>query len=230
MNLPVVDLGRMPYAKAFEAQQSHYEAILASRETAHPITGRLLLVEHDPVVTVTRRPEAADHLIASPEHLARLGIDIAQTNRGGDITYHGPGQLVVYPIIDLNALGLRLHEYMRRLEQAVINTIAQYGLEGIRDAGATGVWVQSDAEVPAAKICAMGVRVQRWITLHGLALNVTTNLSHFGTIVPCGLAGRPVTSLEHELGSKCPPMRQVKSDLCAQLSLHLADSTRSDQG
>lgn len=230
MNLPVVDLGRMPYAKAFEAQQSHYEAILASRETAHPITGRLLLVEHDPVVTVTRRPEAADHLIASPEHLARLGIDIAQTNRGGDITYHGPGQLVVYPIIDLNALGLRLHEYMRRLEQAVINTIAQYGLEGIRDAGATGVWVQSDAEVPAAKICAMGVRVQQWITLHGLALNVTTNLSHFGTIVPCGLAGRPVTSLEHELGSKCPPMRQVKSDLCAQLSLHLADSTRSDQG
>ncbi len=224
MVLSVVDLGRLAYAEAFVAQQEHHAEVLASRETGSPIKGRILLVEHDPVVTITRKPGVADHLLAQPESLERLGIAVEHTNRGGDITYHGPGQLVVYPIIDLNAVGLRLHEYMRRLEQAVIETIAAYGLTGERDPEATGVWVQPDQGRPAAKVCALGVRVQRWITLHGLALNVTTDLSHFATIVPCGLAGRPVTSLHEILGATCPPIEQVKKDLMANLERALLEN------
>src|SRR5262249_23731675 len=160
-------------------------------------------VEHDPpVITVT--PRAGVNLLASPEALAAAGIEVEETDRGGDITYHGPGQLVVYPILDLNLLKLRLHEYMRMLAAAVIDTCAAFGVRARRDVCATGVWVpRGDADasngtcgsLTDAKICAMGVRVRRWVTMHGLALNVTTDLSHFSHIVPCGLVGRPVTSL-----------------------------------
>jgi len=221
MPLPVLDLGRMAYTPALEAQRAHHAQILASRDTADPIRGRLLFVEHDPVVTITKRPGVADHLLADPDRLAALGIAVERTDRGGDITYHGPGQVVVYPIVDLNALGLRLHDYMRALEQAVIDTVAVYGLSADRETNATGVWVRSAPNAPTSKICAMGVRVQRWVTLHGLALNVTTDLSHFDTIVPCGLAGRGVTSLSRELGTRCPPIDRVKADLARQLSVHL---------
>ena len=223
MDLPVIDLGRCPYARAFDIQRQHHAQVLAARESDAPIIGRLLLVEHDPVVTVTRRPGARDHLIADSARLEAMGIAVEQTNRGGDITYHGPGQLVVYPIVDLNAVKLRLHDYIRVLEAAVIDTIAGYGLAGVRDEGATGVWVEPAPGEPAAKIAAMGVRVQRWITLHGLALNVRPDLSHFATIVPCGLAGRTVTSLERELGDACPTMDQVKTDLVIALTKRLLE-------
>jgi lipoyl(octanoyl) transferase len=225
MPLPVVDLGRMPYAKAFDAQQAHHAEVLAARDTPSPIPGRLLLVEHDPVITITRRPGASDHLLADPARLAALGIAVAPTDRGGDITYHGPGQVVVYPIVDLNALGFRLHDYMRALEAAVIDTVAAYGLAAVREPGATGVWTRPAPDAPPAKIAAMGVRVRRWVTLHGLALNVTTDLSHFDTIVPCGLAGRAVTSLARELGDACPPIARVKADLARTLSDKLCPAT-----
>lgn len=202
--LEVVDLGRMGYARADDEQRRVRDRVLAARERGGAC-GALLLVEHDPpVITISRRPGAREHLLATDARLAQLGVTVAETDRGGDITYHGPGQLVVYPILDLNRLGLGLHAYMRMLEGVVIDVCRGFGVEADRDAGATGVWARG------AKICALGVRVRRWVTTHGLAFNVTTDLAHFDLIVPCGLAGRTVTSLSAELGDACPAMDEVK--------------------
>lgn len=225
MALEVIDLGRMGYHSAWDEQRRHHAEVLAARESGSSDVGRVLLVEHDPVITVTKRPGAIGHLLASPELLARNGVEFVETDRGGDITYHGPGQLVAYPIIDLNRARLRLHDYMRLLEQAVIDTIAGYEITGERDSEATGVWVKRGEGATADKICAMGVRVSRWITMHGLALNVTTDLDHFKLIVPCGLAGRGVTSLSAQLGKACPKMDTVKRDLVSSLS-RLVDAKR----
>lgn len=227
----------MAYAEALALQRELQREVIAQRSAAiatdetsaltpgdsHPrALGYLLLVEHDPpVITVSRRRTARQHLIATPEMLAGAGVEVAETDRGGDITYHGPGQLVVYPILDLNRFGLRLHSYMRLLEQVVIDVLARWEIAGKRDETATGVWVRTgDASAATAssegvqpslaKICAMGVRVSRWASMHGLALNVTTNLDHFRLIVPCGLADRTVTSMAQILGDRCPPMREVK--------------------
>jgi lipoyl(octanoyl) transferase len=233
VNLVVRDLGRMAYAEAFALQKSLQAEVIARRlatnhdEGGDGSLGYLLLVEHEPpVITVSGRKGARENLIATPAQLTQAGIEVAETDRGGDITYHGPGQLVAYPILDLNLMGLRLHGYMRFLEQVVIDTLALFGIEGVRDEGATGVWVtkahgsrSAGFGSGSAKICAMGVRISRWVSMHGLALNVATNLDHFKLIVPCGLA-RPVTSMQRELGEKCPPMDEVKGALAAQFHLH----------
>ncbi len=208
----------MPYQDAYEAQCSHRDRILASRQSlGDSPAGVLLLVEHDPpVITISRRPAAWEHLIATDAHLKTLGVEVHQTDRGGDITYHGPGQLVVYPIVDLNRIGLGLHEYMRRLEQAVIDACEVFGVDAHQDSCATGVWVgDGDTDdcsnsASSAKICAIGIRVRRWVTTHGLALNVRPDLTHFSLIVPCGLPGRPVTSLHEQLGESCPTMTETK--------------------
>ncbi len=207
MDLVVRDLGRMPYAEALALQRGLQRQVVEARSApgSGPRTMYLLLVEHDPpVVTISRRSGARNHMVATDRQLAEAGVEVAETDRGGDITYHGPGQVVVYPILDLNMLGLRVHGYMRLLEAIVIESLAQWGLEGKRDEAATGVWVNG------SKICAMGVRLSRWVSMHGLALNVTTNLGHFDLIVPCGLTGRTVTSMQQELGSACPTLDQVK--------------------
>lgn len=214
----VTDLGRMGYRAAYARQEEMVERVVRSRDSAEPMLGHVLLVEHDPVVTVSRRPGASGNVVASREVLALAGVEVEETDRGGDVTYHGPGQIVAYPIIDLNAAGLRLHEYMRLLEGVVIEVCARFGVRGERDASATGVWVRragaaGGAERSARKIAAMGVRVRRWVSMHGLALNVTTNLQHFRLIVPCGLTGREVTSLREELGERCPSMEEVKGEL-----------------
>ena len=222
-SLQVFDLGGMAYGPAYELQRAVQASVIAGRERGGP-TQVLLLVEHDPpVITVSRRRSAMNHLLATQDALAQQGIEVEHTDRGGDITYHGPGQLVVYPIIDLNSLGLRLHGYMRRLEEVVLRTLNTFGIDGERDDTATGVWVPIEkgpaSSAPAvgnAKICAMGVRVSRWVSMHGLALNVTTNLEHFGLIVPCGLVGRPVTSMQQLLGERCPSMEAVKNELVTQ--------------
>lgn len=222
--LLVRDLGRMNYADALAIQRHMHAEVVAAREGDGHMA--LLLVEHDPpVITISRRPGARQHLIATDSQLAAAGVEVAETDRGGDITYHGPGQLVVYPILDLNRLRLRLASYMRFLEQIVIDVLARFGIEGVREAIATGVWVaqrgahglQSVGVSPhSAKICALGVRVSKWVSMHGLALNVTTNLDHFNLIVPCGLAGRSVTSMQRELGERSPGMDQVKSAMIDQ--------------
>ena len=225
----------MAYAEAFELQRRLQLEVIASRETSDEGRMHLLLVEHDPpVITISRRKSARSNLVATPRMLEDAGVELAETDRGGDITYHGPGQLVVYPILDLNVLNLRLHSYLRFLEQVVIDTIKKFGVEGQRDSEATGVWVGGESigegieasgqqgikdrggrvgDSSSSKICAMGVRVSRWVTMHGLALNVHPDHSHFDLIVPCGLAGRTVTSLRQELEKACPAMSDVKSTI-----------------
>lgn len=222
--LEIIDLGRLPYAQSYAEQIRQRDALIAAREAgAADEPMRLLLVEHDPVITVSRRPGARENLVASDAELARMGIAVCETDRGGDITYHGPGQLVAYPILDLQRLGVGVAGYMRLLEGIVIRTIARFGVQGHRDPGATGVWVLDGPEsappdMRSAKIAALGIRVRRWVTMHGLALNVKTNLDHFRTIVPCGLVGRPVTSLEQLLGDAAPMMDEVKRALVEEFA------------
>lgn len=206
----------MGYSAAREVQDLHAAEVLAARDAGGVETvGRLLLVEHDPVITIGRHPGSARHVLADAGVLARAGVEMVETDRGGDVTYHGPGQLVVYPILDLNRLGLGIHAYMRLLEDVAIAVCGRAGVVARREPGATGVWV--DSAGGARKICAMGVRIRRWVSLHGLAINITTNLDHFGLIVPCGLAGRSVTSLRRELGEGCPTFDRVKGWMVEQV-------------
>lgn len=208
---PVIhDLGRIGYDEALAMQRSLHERVVAARDGGPAEPMHLLLLEHDPVITVSRRPGSAANLLATPDMLTRAGVSVRETDRGGDITYHGPGQLVAYAIFDLNRLGIGIHGHMRLLEEIVIATLASFGLKGDRDPDATGVWV---GPAPLRKICALGVRASRYVTMHGLALNVAPDLAHFNLIVPCGLAGRPVTSMERELGASCPGIAQVKQTL-----------------
>ena len=206
------DLGRLAYGPALDHQRTLQERVIAGQA---PPT--VLLVEHDPVITLTRRKGVADHLVATPDQLRAAGVQTHATDRGGDITYHGPGQLVAYPIFRLGDFGLNLSRYMRLLEQVVIDTVGQWGIACHREPGATGVWVSPGGGMPTEKLCALGVRIRKNTTLHGLALNVTTDLDHFGLIVPCGLHGRPVTSLARLLGDRCPGMDQVKRVLVEHL-------------
>lgn len=211
----------MSYSRAFEVQRETHQLVLDARGDGAAAIGTILLVEHDPpVITISRRQGAGDHLLAGDDQLAQEGIEVQETDRGGDITYHGPGQLVVYPIIDLNRVGMGLHAYMRALEAAIIRTCAGFGITAGREQGMTGVWVASDeaGSLPLRKIAALGVRVRRWVSMHGLALNVSTNLDHFSLIVPCGLAGKAVTSMARELGAACPPLAAVKGAMVRNLA------------
>jgi lipoate-protein ligase B len=214
----------MAYAEAFEIQRVHLQEVIEARGRGGDPgrdPGRILLVEHDPVITVSRRAGAGEHILAPTARLEELGVAVEPTDRGGDITYHGPGQLVVYPILDLNALNLRLVPYMRLLESVVIKTLGRFGIRGERDESATGVWTPVDAGT--AKIAAMGVRVRRWVTMHGLALNVDPDMSHFELIVPCGLHGRTVTSMRRILGDDCPTLDEVSGQMREVFSSLLSD-------
>lgn len=207
--VPVQDLGLLDYEHALAIQRERNQALVDGK--AGPV---ILLVEHPPVITLTRR--ARPNLLADDETLAKLGVTTAETDRGGDITYHGPGQLVVYPILKLSDFGLNLSSYMRLLERAVIDTIANWGITGHTECGATGVWIKQDDQ-PDAKICAMGVRIRKNTTLHGLALNVAPVMEHFNLIVPCGLEDRPVTSMRQLLGEGCPTMAKAKDVFAAAI-------------
>ncbi len=192
----VRDLGVMRWGAAYALQTE-----LVGQRQRGEIGDQLLLVEHPHVVTMGRNGQAA-HLLASAEVLAATGIEYYETNRGGDVTYHGPGQLVGYPIVRLNEWKRDVHAYVRALEEVIIRVLADFGLTGERVAGATGVWTGG------AKICAIGVHLSRWVSSHGFALNVTTDLQYFQYIVPCGLT-KPVTSLR-QLGVAVS-MDEVKS-------------------
>ena len=219
--LQVKDLGRMSYACALELQRAAHAEVVAARENRGQM--QLFLVEHDPqVITVSRRPDASKNVLVSPQRLAQLGVECVETDRGGDVTWHGPGQLVAYPILDLERMGLRIHGYMRLLEETVIEVLADMGVAAHRDAKATGVWVRAKDQPGDLKICAMGVRVSRWVCMHGLALNVNPDLAAFNLIVPCGLTERGVTSMRECLGDKCPSMEQVKAKLAQKLSQAVA--------
>jgi lipoyl(octanoyl) transferase len=185
----------MPYPDALALQRSLVEDRRAGR-----VGDVLLFVEHPHVLTLGVRGDGGrGHILASPDALAALGVAVYETGRGGDITYHGPGQVVGYPILDLRPDRCDVHRYVRDLEDVLIRTAADYGIRAARVEGLTGVWVGED------KLAAIGVRIARWITSHGFALNVNTDLSYFDLIVPCGIVGRGVTSLSRLLGGPIDP-------------------------
>ncbi len=159
----------------------------------------MLFCEHPPVYTLGKSGKE-EHVLISKEELAKRNIAYYETNRGGDITFHGPGQIVGYPILDLEKYYRDIGRYLRSLEEVIILSLAEYGIKGERSKGETGVWIDVDNKMKARKICAMGVRCSRWITMHGFALNVNTNLDYFTMIVPCGIADKQVTSIQKELG------------------------------
>jgi lipoyl(octanoyl) transferase len=202
MLLNLLQLGRLPYLESLALQQQLVELRHQNR-----IQNTLLLLEHPPVLTLGRNSDR-ENVLASDELLARKGVELHEINRGGDVTYHGPGQLVGYPILDLRSFAPRLGavEYVRRLEEALIRACASYGVVTERVAGRTGVWTVAGGTIAERKIAAIGVHISRGITSHGFALNVTTDLRDFELIVPCGIADRAVTSLENEIDTAMHPV------------------------
>lgn len=202
------DLGVIEYGEAWDLQETLMQSGLAikkelyshpEKEISEKIKHYLLLCRHPHVYTLGKSG-VIEHLLINNQKLKDLGISFYKTNRGGDITYHGPGQLVAYPILDLEQFFADLGRYMRSLEEVIILLLKEYGIEAGRLPGSTGVWLDPDIKNKARKICAMGVRSSRWITIHGLALNMNTDLKYFDYIVPCGIADKGVTSIKKELG------------------------------
>jgi lipoyl(octanoyl) transferase len=205
-NVQLVDIGLLPYKESWDLQESlmaHIAGIkLANRNKEKadfdPTPNFLLFCEHPHVYTLGKSGDES-HLLMHESFLHTIGASFFKTNRGGDITYHGPGQLVGYPIFDLENFFTDIHLYLRMLEEAIIRTCEQYGLSAGRIEGLTGVWIEHESQDPR-KICAFGVKASRWISMHGFAFNVNADLSYFTHIVPCGIATKGVTSLQKELG------------------------------
>lgn len=231
------DLGTMDYKTCWDLQQGLFDALTArKRESArsgaagrHSETGpggpadaenagTVLFVEHPPVYTLGKSGHA-ENMLAAETALQRMGAQFYRIDRGGDITFHGPGQLVCYPILDLERIGIGLRQYIESLEEAVIRTVAHYGIRGERIAGASGVWIRK-RQSPPRKICAIGVRSSRYITMHGFALNVSTDLGWFSHINPCGFTDRGVTSIAEETGRSIE-MDEVKDLVGNRLSEEL---------
>jgi lipoyl(octanoyl) transferase len=212
------DLGQMEYQAAWNYQEALLQENvriktearqLAEAAAATGTTHHLLLVEHPPVYTLGKSGHMENVLIGD-ERMREKGVQFFRTNRGGDITYHGPGQLVGYPILDLEKFYTDIGLYLRSLEEVTIRVLDEYGIRGDRSPGETGVWIEPGVKGRERKICAIGVRCSRWITMHGFALNVNTDLSWFGDIIPCGIQHKQVTSLEKELG-RAVDMGEVKA-------------------
>lgn len=203
MPLTVEDLGRATYKHSWARQKEVLAEVIAGAP------GRLLLVEHEPVFTLGRRRGAEQNVLAAGE------VPVIEVERGGDVTFHGPGQLTAYPIVALPPGRQDLHRHLHELEEAAMRTCADFSLRAQRDQRNTGAWI-TGADGRARKVCSVGIACRRWVTWHGLALNVDVDLSFFGRINPCGLASDDITSLQRELGS-APPMDQVKRALVAHL-------------
>ena len=224
------DLGLLDYQQAWDYQEERFAEIVAVKianrgvpyELQAPTPNYLLFCEHPHVYTLGKsgKPE---NLLLNEARLQEVGGTFYKINRGGDITYHGPGQLVGYPILDLDNFFTDIHRYMRMLEEAIILTLAEYDIAAGRIEGLTGVWLDHEMVLNAArqnprKICAMGVKASRWVTMHGFALNVNTDLSYFNHIIPCGIDDKAVTSMQQELGSEVP-----LPEVAEKLKKHLAE-------
>jgi len=218
----IIELGVKSYNDSLKIQEELFQktielkSVNRKEDTQIPTQNYLLWVEHTPVITLGKSGKIKN-LLLGEKQLKEKGIEYYPTNRGGDITFHGPGQIVGYPIMDLDNFFTDIHKYLRYLEEAILLTLEEYDLNGARSIGETGVWL--DVGTPfARKICAMGVKASRWVTMHGFALNVNTNFSYFDYIVPCGIKGKAVTSLAKELGREIP-FKEVKD----KLKVHLAN-------
>ena len=213
------DLGRMGYSECWDLQLSLFERMLSwkreGKAQSQENAGELLLVEHDHVYTLGKSGKQQNMLI-SEEYLRQIGAEFFHIDRGGDITYHGPGQIVGYPILDLEQVGISLRDYIDSIEESIIGVCGQWGIEAGRIAGASGVWIEPDSP-RARKICAIGVKASRYVTMHGFAMNVKTDLKYFNHINPCGFVDRGVTSLEKELGHEVD-FEMVKSQIVKHLS------------
>jgi len=217
----IQDLGLKDYKEAWSFQEDLFKAIIDTkiknrREGASLETeNHFLYVEHPHVYTLGKSGRF-DNMLLNEEQLAAKGATFYKINRGGDITYHGPGQIVGYPILDLENFFTDIHRYLRLLEEVIILTLAEYGLESGRSEGETGVWLGVGTPF-ARKICAMGVRASRWVTMHGFALNVNADLGYFDNIIPCGIRGKAVTSMDVELGNEIP-LDEVKGKILKHFS------------
>ncbi len=220
-----IDLGLKDYKEAWDYQEELFAQTVAIKinnrnlapENQSITQNYLLFVEHPHVYTLGKSGKAS-HLLLNEEALKTKSATFYNINRGGDITYHGPGQLVGYPILDLDNFFTDIHKYLRLLEEAVILTLSEYGIVAGRIAGLTGVWLDHLEQKNPRKICALGVKTSRWITMHGFALNVNSDISYFGNIVPCGIADKAVTSLHLELGRKLD-----KDEVKGKVKKHIAD-------
>lgn len=217
MKVAYRDLGTMEYEACWNLQQELFDAAL-KRKAAHLATdeaGQLLLVEHPPVYTLGKSGKS-ENLLVTEQYLASLGAAFFHIDRGGDVTFHGPGQLVGYPILDLELIGIGLRDYINILEEAAIRTVGHYGIEAARWEGASGVWLDGGT-TKMRKICAIGVRSSRFVTMHGFGLNVNTDLGWFEKINPCGFRDRGVTSIQKETGHEIS-MQEVKDLMTNHLS------------
>jgi lipoyl(octanoyl) transferase len=212
----LLDLGSKDYKETWEVQEKLFQGIVdikienRKNNTELSTPNYFIFVEHPHVYTLGKSGDISN-LLLNEEQLSQKGATFYKINRGGDITYHGPGQIVGYPILDLDNFFTDIHKYLRFLEEVIIKTLEEYGIKSERSEGETGVWL--DVGTPfARKICALGVRTSRWVTMHGFALNVTTNLGYFDNIIPCGIKGKAVTSLEAELDRKVP-LEEVKGKI-----------------
>lgn len=207
------DLGVIGYQEAWDFQEGLLQDNVKAKATqnAGKTINHFLICEHPPVYTLGKSGHL-ENLLINEQTLAERGIAFFKTNRGGDITFHGPQQIVGYPVLDLEKFKTDIGYYLRSLEEVIILTIGEYGITGDRSPGETGVWIDPAIKNKARKICAMGVRCSRWITMHGFALNVNTDLRYFNDIVPCGISDKQVTSIEKELGRKIP-LAEVKEKL-----------------
>ncbi len=227
------DLGEIEYAAAWQLQEALLQEGVQEkarwqstpenqREEAPKTTDHLFFCEHPHVYTLGKSGDMGN-LLADNNKMAEINASFYKTNRGGDITYHGPGQIVGYPVLDLEHFFTDLGRYMRNLEEVIIRTLKHYGIDADRLPGSTGVWLDADIPDKARKICAMGVRCSRWITIHGFALNVNTQMEYFDNIIPCGIADKEVTSLEKELGRQVD-IYEVKEKLKEEFGkIFLAD-------
>ncbi len=214
MSYTIITLEPTNYLDALTFQENFFNAQLEKKANSEETENTLILLQHTPVYTLGKSGDISNLKVPIEE----TGAEFYQTKRGGDITFHGPGQLVVYPIFDIENFGISVREYVAKLEQCVIECIAEYGLKGERIEDASGVWLDAGNK-KARKICAVGLKVSRGISMHGLAFNINTDLSYFDHIVPCGLDDKSVTSLEKELGKKLD-FFEVQKKLIAQFEKH----------
>jgi lipoyl(octanoyl) transferase len=211
------DLGHQPYKEVWDYQESLLQQKIKAKQQQEAKPDYLLFVEHNPVYTLGKNGKEKNLLI-NQKSLEEKGIEFYHINRGGDITFHGPQQLVGYPILDLDNYKTDLGWYLRSLEEVIILTINEYGLKGERSTGETGVWLDTNIKGRERKICAMGIRCSRWITMHGFALNVNVDLNYFNFITPCGIQNKQVTSIQKELG-QIVPMDEVKEKITKNFKL-----------